>query len=49
MKFSNMRHRIIFLKPSENETNSMHEIVPVWSPFKPTDTEYSNPQGVSVT
>ena len=36
MNFSELRHRIIFLKPLKTSKNSMGENVPVWIPFKPT-------------
>lgn len=36
MDFSKMRHRIVFLRPSKTELNSMKENVPVWVPFKPS-------------
>ena len=36
MNFSELRHRIIFLKPLKTNKNSMGENVPVWIPFKPT-------------
>lgn len=49
MKFSKLRHRIIFLKPAETEKNTMHETVPVWIPVKPTDEAYSAPEAVNVT
>lgn len=35
MDFSNLRHRIIFLKPTDNITNAMGENVPRYKPFKP--------------
>ena len=34
MNFSKLRHRIIFLKPTEVAQNSMHENVPVWMPYR---------------
>lgn len=36
MDFSKMRHRVVFLKPTQMKLNSMGENVPVWVPFKPT-------------
>nr|DAH06876.1 MAG TPA: head tail joining protein [Caudoviricetes sp.] len=35
MDFSKLRHRVIFLKPIDKKLNSMHEIIPVWIPFRP--------------
>ncbi|OQB13554.1 MAG: Phage head-tail joining protein [Firmicutes bacterium ADurb.Bin193] len=35
MDFSKLRHRIIFLKPTDNITNGMGETVPRYKPFKP--------------
>ena len=35
MNFSKLRHRIIFLRPTEEVTNSMGETVPRYKPFKP--------------
>lgn len=35
MDFSKLRHRIIFLRPTDNITNSMGENVPKYKPFKP--------------
>lgn len=35
MDFSKLRHRIIFLRPTDNMTNSMGETVPRYKPFKP--------------
>lgn len=35
MDFSKLRHRIIFLKPTDETTNSMGELVPKYKPFKP--------------
>jgi SPP1 family predicted phage head-tail adaptor len=35
MDFSKLRHRIIFLKPTDNVTNGMGETVPRYKPFKP--------------
>jgi len=35
MDFSKLRHRIIFLRPTDNEANSMGETVPRYKPFKP--------------
>ena len=35
MNFSKLRHRVIFLRPSDLTTNSMCEIVPKYKPFKP--------------
>ena len=35
MNFSKLRHRIIFLHPTDLETNSMGETVPRYKPFKP--------------
>ena len=35
MNFSKLRHRIIFLHPTDMKTNSMGEIVPRYKPFKP--------------
>ena len=49
MNFSKLRHRIIFLKPSGLRQNSMHENVPVWLPFKPTDEAYTADEKVSVS
>lgn len=34
MDFSKMRHRIVFLKPSKAELNSMSENVPVYEDYK---------------
>ena len=36
MNFSELRHRIIFLKPLMDSKNGMGENVPLWIPFKPT-------------
>ena len=35
MDFSKLRHRIIFLRPTDTVTNSMGETVPRYKPFKP--------------
>ncbi|MDP4117588.1 MAG: phage head closure protein [Bacillota bacterium] len=35
MDFSKLRHRIIFLNPTDNVTNNMGETVPRYKPFKP--------------
>ena len=35
MNFSKLRHRIIFLRPTDLKTNSMGETVPRYKPFKP--------------
>ena len=35
MNFSKLRHRIIFLHPTDIKTNSMGETVPRYKPFKP--------------
>lgn len=35
MNFSKLRHRIIFLSPTDETTNSMGETVPRYKPFKP--------------
>lgn len=35
MDFSKLRHRIIFLRPTDLTTNSMGETVPRYKPFKP--------------
>jgi len=35
MDFSKLRHRVIFLKPTDILTNSMGETVPRYKPFKP--------------
>ena len=35
MNFSKLRHRIIFLRPTEMIKNSMGETVPRYKPFKP--------------
>lgn len=35
MNFSKLRHRIIFLHPTDMKTNSMGETVPRYKPFKP--------------
>ncbi|MCR4719692.1 MAG: phage head closure protein [Firmicutes bacterium] len=35
MNFSKLRHRIIFLRPTDETENSMGEIVPRYKPFKP--------------
>ena len=35
MDFSKLRHRIIFLKPTDNVTNGMGETVSRYKPFKP--------------
>lgn len=41
MNFSKLRHRIIFLRPTDMIKNSMGETVPRYKPFKPyADTEY---------
>ena len=34
MEFSKLRHRITFLKPDGEETNSMGELVPVYTPLR---------------
>jgi SPP1 family predicted phage head-tail adaptor len=38
MDFSQLRHRVIFLKPLQAAQNSMGERVPVWVPFSPVMT-----------
>ena len=35
MNFSKLRHRIIFLRPTDEVINSMGETVPKYKPFKP--------------
>ena len=35
MNFSKLRHRIIFLRPTDITKNSMNEAVPKYEPFKP--------------
>ena len=35
MNFSKLRHRIIFLRPTDETENSMGETVPRYKPFKP--------------
>ena len=35
MDFSKLRHRIIFLRPTDTVTNSIGETVPRYKPFKP--------------
>ena len=35
MNFSKLRHRIIFLRPTDMTTNAMGETVPRYKPFKP--------------
>jgi len=35
MQFSKLKHRVIFLKPSNNIINSMGETIPAYIPFKP--------------
>ena len=35
MNFSKLRHRIIFLRPTDEAENSMGETVPRYKPFKP--------------
>ena len=35
MNFSKLRHRVIFLKPTDIKTNSMNETVPGYEPLKP--------------
>lgn len=35
MDFSKLRHRIIFLRPTDTVTNTMGEMVPRYKPFKP--------------
>ena len=35
MNFSKLRHRVIFLKPTDTTTNSMNEAIPKYEPFKP--------------
>lgn len=35
MDFSKLRHRIIFLRPTDTVTNSIGETVPKYKPFKP--------------
>ena len=35
MNFSKLRHRIIFLSPTDEIINSMGETVPRYKPFKP--------------
>lgn len=37
MNYSNLRHRIIFLKPCGNTINGMNENVTHWISFKPTN------------
>ena len=35
MNFSKLRHRIIFLRPTDITKNAMNEAVPKYEPFKP--------------
>jgi len=35
LNFSKLRHRIIFLRPTDEVTNSMGETIPKYKPFKP--------------
>ena len=35
MNFSKLRHRIIFLRPTDIKKNSMNEAIPKYEPFKP--------------
>ena len=35
MNFSKLRHRIIFLRPTDITKNSMNEAIPKYEPFKP--------------
>ena len=42
MDFSKMRHRIVFLRPAAEKVNSLLENVPLWVPFKPTETEFDS-------
>ena len=47
MDFSKLRHRIVFLKPTETRLNGMKENIPVYVPIKPTASE--TPAKVYVT
>ena len=38
MKFSTLRHRIVFLKPAPAGKNGMGETLPLWAPFSPART-----------
>ena len=35
MNFSKLRHRVIFLRPTDITKNSMNEAIPKYEPFKP--------------
>ena len=48
MNFSKLRHRIIFLRPTDITTNSMNETVPGYEPFKPYAKNQSEVQDYSV-
>ena len=48
MNFSKLRHRIIFLRPTDITTNSMNETVPGYEPFKPYAKNQSEVQEFSV-
>lgn len=49
MDFSRLRHRIIFLKPSEITQNTMGETVPVWIPFKPYESKETAENNIYVS
>ena len=48
MNFSKLRHRIIFLRPTDITTNSMNETVPGYEPFKPYAKNQAEVQDFSV-
>ena len=48
MNFSKLRHRVIFLKPTDIKTNSMNETVPGYEPFKPYAKNQAEVQDFSV-
>ena len=48
MNFSKLRHRIIFLRPTDITTNSMNETVPGYEPFKPYAKNQAEVQDYSV-
>ena len=48
MNFSKLRHRIIFLRPTDITTNSMNETVPGYEPFKPYVKNQAEVQDFSV-
>lgn len=42
MEFSTLRNKIVFLKPKNDEENSMEEIQTKWYPYNPIKNEFFN-------